>query len=224
MVVSDDFCYALFKKVLDLQMAIPYIMNRVRYSGFLGRKMFVICKKVTVLMKSLETYFFGPPLKNNTPADYTSLLLCSSDTYEKKCRVIAAQLKGYLDQSSTVVMVTPWHEPSLVTALNQNSPATVLVLFPHNLEEIQGMVNILINSIDNIVIMSINVSQIPCIGYFALHETHYDTIFMATFERLKRLSSRFNCPLMVVDNLDTMTQRNSALLRRLFPRNTILKG
>lgn len=209
--------------MLDLQMAIPYIMNRVRYSGFLGRKMFVISKKVSLLIESLETCFLGPPLKNNIPADCTSLLFCLSDNHENNCRVIAAQLKGYVNRSSVVVMVTPWHEPSLVAALKQNNPATILALFPHNLEAIHNMINILIDADDNVLIILINLSQIPCNGYPGLDEKHYDAIFMSTFERVKRVSSRLNCPLVVVDNLDTMTQRNSAFLRRLFPRNTVIK-
>jgi hypothetical protein len=184
--------------------------------------MFIRQRKITALIERLQRYFLGDSVVLPPSANLSVLILSTEGQDTLPMQLSLINSGGYGGQFKSVVIIEPVFEPLLIKEIYLSITKNIIVLTPRDLIDVKKMINMLDVLGNNILIITVNLSQLPY-GHKAklgFNETQYSLAFCGIYKELKRIALQKSYSLVVLDDFDNLGQRNSAFLRRLFPRNT----
>ena len=166
------------------------------------------------LVKWLEEYFLGIE-SHNRPKPYHQILIDSSDIAIKDIEYQMETLFKFTIKPNSLLFISPHQEPVMEHSFKRYFLDNIIALYPRSISDINKMTTIIDYYLyDVVLLICFNISQLPA----GIKDNNYDIMFNKMMRQLYILSVKKSWPLILIDNDDNLSNKNSAIIRRLFIR------
>jgi hypothetical protein len=199
-------------------------MKSLTYSGLLEDVMNITAYNIRRFSNQVEQYFLGSAPKDNKHYIFQPLfflkteeqVLASIPELEKRLSNDFINYWGWL-------WVMPSFDPLPLSALSA-LPGEKIIVFLHYLEQLVNKLQILFKNGERFVVVTVNLGALPSktelTGAMGGHEATYQETLSFLYGDLWRYLQKKECIWIALENPLYLSQKTSALLGRLFFRNT----